>query len=254
MTEAYGIYIFSFLLGCIGSIGYFLSLVLYGRLGRYKTKEGHIRKAKIFGLCITGGLLATLLQATIKENFAAAHALIIGAGWIVIIGPLRSAIYQLQQERKDYIKFMEASLIPPTKEVKILPIKHFIRKDIDKISPDTPISNFWPKLRDSASHLLIVEQHNSTGKVVGIIGKRDIIDFVLREKRVEGLRAREIMNSEFIWTQVDAPLDEVIAKMNQADLDRIVVLNRDREAMGWVTRKSLRYDSVEILRSFLNNK
>lgn len=237
-------YIWSFFLGCIGSIGYFLSLTIYGNLARFKTTGGRIREYRILAFCILGGAFAALLQTTVKGTLAPIHALVVGAGWVVIFSPIRNAVYQIQEERRNYVQLVEASLIQPTKKCKVVPVKDVMRKDLTKVSLDATIADFWPKLRNNESHLIIIEQHSFPDKMVGIIGKRDIIDFVLKEKNLRGAPAREVMNRNFTWVEQNEPVDGVIAIMNQTGLDRIVVLDKNEKAVGWVTRKTLQHDII----------
>lgn len=85
-------YVLAFLLGVLGSIGYFLGLTLHGRLESFKTKQGKVRKALICILCVMGGFFAAALQHTIKDNLALAHAFLIGFGWILLLVPTKHVV------------------------------------------------------------------------------------------------------------------------------------------------------------------
>lgn len=247
MLEMYNmlyISILSFLLGFVGSTGYFLSLVLYGKIGRFKTKEGQIKIYKIFGLCIIGGIIAALLQATIKEGFAPVHAIVLGSSWMIIFGPLRNTFYQLQEERKNYRKLLEQNLISLTsRKIRSMKAKDFIEKDIEKVSPTTPLLSFLPALRDSKSRLVIVGESQSPCKTIGVIGREDIIKFLLTnklKKDLKSIHAREVMNKDFVYAQLDETFGQVINKMDKADIVNIVVLDKDKEPLGWLNEKAFR--------------
>lgn len=245
MLETYNmLYVLGFLLGFIGSAGYFLSLVLYGRIGRFKTKAGQFKIYEIFGLCIIGGIIAALLQATIKEGFAPIHAIALGSSWMVIFGPLRSTFYQLQEERKSYKKLLEQNLIPPaSRKIKSLKAKDFIEKDIERVSPTTPLLSLLPALRDGRSRLVIVEESQSPCKAIGVIGHGDIIRFLSTNKLKNGLKsihAREVMNKDFVYAQSNETFGQVINKMDKADIVNIIVLGKNKEPLGWLNEKAFR--------------
>lgn len=244
MLETYMLYVFGFLLGFIGSAGYFLSLVLYGRIGRFKTKAGQIKIYKIFGFCIIGGIIAALFQATIKEGFAPVHAIVLGSGWMIIFGPLRNTFYQLQEERKNYKKLLEQNLISLTsREIKSTKAKDFIEKDIEKVSPTATLFSFLPALRDGRSRLVIVEESQSPCKAIGVIGHGDVVRFLLTDKLNKGLKsihAREVMNKNFVYAQSDDTFGQVINKMDKANIVNIVVLDKDKEPLGWLNEKAFR--------------
>lgn len=244
MFKMYYIYIFSFLLGFIGSVAYFLFLFLYEEMGRFKTTEGRIKIFKMFGLCTIGGTLAALFQATIKNGFAPAHAALLGAIWMVIYGPFRNVLYQLQEERKNYKKFKEQNLISLTsRKIKSMKAKDFIEKDIEKVSSNTTLFSLLPALRDGRSRLVIVEESQSPCKVIGVIGHGDIVRFLLTDKLnkdLKSIHAHEVMNKDFVYAQSDETFGQVINKMDKADIVNIVVLNKDKEPLGWLNEKAFR--------------
>jgi predicted transcriptional regulator len=253
MFEMYYIYIFSFLLGFIGSVAYFLFLFFYEEMGRFKTTEGRIKIFKIFGLCTIGGIFAVSLQATIKDGFAPVHSALLGAIWMVVYGPSRNVLYQLHEERKNYKKLLSQKLIyPASRKISSLKVKDFIKKDIKKVSPATSLFLFLPAIRDNESHLVIVEENKSPCKVIGVIGKRDIIEFLLANKLnkdLKSIQAHEVMNKDFVYAQSDETFNQVITKMDKADIINIVVLNKDKELLGWVNEKAFRSGVINKLYS-----
>lgn len=244
MFEKYYIYIFSFLLGFIGSVAYFQFLYFYEEVGRFRTKKGRLEIFKIFGLCTIGGILAISLQTTIKGGFAPIHSVLLGASWMVIYGPFRNVLYQLHEERKNYKKLLSQNLIyPASRKISSLKVKDFIKKDIKKVSPATSLFLFLPEIRDSKSHLVIVEENQSPCKTIGVIGKRDIIEFLLTNtlnKDLESVQAHEVMNKDFVYAQSDETFNQVITKLDKAGIVNIVVLNKDKELLGWVNEKAFR--------------
>jgi len=254
MMSTWNLYIFAFIFGLAGSVGYLLVLPLYGKFGQFKTTAGKFKKVPIVLICITGGVLAVLLQRTIVDNFAPLYAFLIGAGWVIFLRPIRNAFYQLQRERRNYINFMEQNLIRLPKKVEVLRVKAFVKKRVKEVSRTDPLPSFWSTIRNDDSHLVTVVKNQSPCKVIGVIGKRDILDFCLKTatplpKKPESIKAFQIMNEEFVYAQENDTLQQVITKMHKAGLERIIVLTKDKEALGWLTEKNLRSDIRKLLQT-----
>lgn len=231
----------AFLLGCLGSVIYFYLLRVYGTFERFRTTLGKVTRMKIFVICLTGGLLSVLLELTIMGRFAPIHALILGACWTTFIYPVREII----QQKREHAEFVKESLIENKQVIRAIKIKDLMKRDINKISPDTLLTNFWSHLRDHPSHLIAVVHPKSPDMTIGIIGKRDIMDYLPEKHDLETTNAADVMNHKFVWAGQNETVDKVIFKMNRASTDRMIVLNTDSQkmkAVGWVTRRTLWHD------------
>ena len=121
--------------------------------------------------------------------------------------------------------------------------KDFIEKDIEKVSSNTTLFSLLTALRDGRSRLVIVEESQSPCKVIGVIGHGDIVRFLLTDKLnkdLKSIHAHEVMNKDFVYAQSDETFGQVINKMDKADIVNIVVLNKDKEPLGWLNEKAFR--------------
>ena len=103
----------------------------------------------------------------------------------------------------------------------------------------TPLAS----LRDVATQLVTNEFSGmpvaaSDGRVVGVVTESDIVRTLIEGKRLENLTAGEVMTGPPITVDVDAPIEEVMKKLEENRIVRVPVMNQDK-LVGIISRRDV---------------
>ena len=103
----------------------------------------------------------------------------------------------------------------------------------------TPLAS----LRDVATQLVTNEFSGmpvaaSDGRVVGVVTESDIVRALIEGKRLENLTAGEVMTGPPITVDVDAPIEEVMKKLEENRIVRVPVTNQDK-LVGIIARRDV---------------
>jgi CBS domain-containing protein len=103
----------------------------------------------------------------------------------------------------------------------------------------TPLAS----LRDVATQLVTNEFSGmpvaaSDGRVVGVVTESDIVRILIEGKRLENLTAGEVMTGPPITVDVDAPIEEVMKKLEENRIVRVPVTNQDK-LVGIIARRDV---------------
>lgn len=97
------------------------------------------------------------------------------------------------------------------------------------ISPDQKIALAdLTMTRSSIGGLPVVKD----GKVMGIVTQRDIM--LARNFQIGGLKVEDLMTREIVVVRKDAPLKEILKLMIDHKIERIPVVDDDRNLLGLI--------------------
>jgi CBS domain-containing protein len=103
----------------------------------------------------------------------------------------------------------------------------------------TPLAS----LRDVATQLVTNEFSGmpvaaSDGRVVGVVTESDIVRILIEGKRLENLTAGEVMTGPPITVDVDAPIEDVMKKLEENRIVRVPVTNQGK-LVGIIARRDV---------------
>ena len=103
----------------------------------------------------------------------------------------------------------------------------------------TPLAS----LRDVATQLVTNEFSGmpvaaSDGRVVGVVTESDIVRILIEGKRLENLTAGEVMTGPPITVDVDAPIEDVMKKLEETRIVRVPVTNQGK-LVGIIARRDV---------------
>ena len=112
-------------------------------------------------------------------------------------------------------------------------IREIMSRDVEVISPDTPVVEAARMMRDIDSGFLPVGEND---RLVGTLTDRDI---VLRST-AEGqdpsrARVREVMSRQLYYCFEDDEHEDAAALMGEKQIRRLPILNRDKRLVGVVS-------------------
>ncbi len=94
----------------------------------------------------------------------------------------------------------------------------------------------------SCAELMVVKGIGSLGiktdQVVGIITKTDILKIIKNEMKGKQ-SAVEIMSDEYLWEFSDQPINKIFKKMNNFNISRLILKERNEIASGIITIRDL---------------
>jgi CBS domain-containing protein len=98
-------------------------------------------------------------------------------------------------------------------------------------------------LRDVATQLVQSEFSgmpvaDRDGRVVGVVTESDIVRTLIAGKRLENLTAGEAMSGPPITVEVEAPIEEVMKKLEENRIVRVPVTDQDR-LVGIIARRDI---------------
>jgi CBS domain-containing protein len=104
--------------------------------------------------------------------------------------------------------------------------------DVCIVTPDQAICEAASLMADNDIGALPVGEND---RLVGMITDRDIAVRAVAKELPPDTRIREVMSSEVLYCFDDEDLDDVAAKMSDAKVRRLPVLNRDNRVVGIVS-------------------
>jgi CBS domain-containing protein len=101
------------------------------------------------------------------------------------------------------------------------------------IAPDTKIVEAAKKMKKLDVGFLPV---CDDGRLAGVLTDRDIVTRVLAEGRaIRTTTAHGIMTNEVFWCYEDQDVEEVAGRMQDKEVRRVLILNRDKRLVGVVS-------------------
>jgi CBS domain-containing protein len=100
------------------------------------------------------------------------------------------------------------------------------------IGPHEPIANAARMMRDTEVGFLPIGEND---QLVGILTDRDIVIRGVALDRGPDTPVREVMSKELLYCFDDDSLDDAAAKMSDAQVRRLPVLNREKRLIGVIT-------------------
>ena len=111
-------------------------------------------------------------------------------------------------------------------------IAEVMTRNPETISPDEPIQEAARKMLDADTGSLPVDDGQ---RIVGIITDRDIAVRAIADGRGPETPVREVMSERLLFAWEDQEVDEVAARMGDAQVRRFPVLSRGERLVGIVS-------------------
>ncbi|WP_323845428.1 CBS domain-containing protein [Microbulbifer magnicolonia] len=109
-------------------------------------------------------------------------------------------------------------------------VKEAMHEGCTWCSPDTPLSEVAKILRDEDIGAVPVGEND---RLIGMVTDRDIAcRGVVQGKDTSSLTARDVMTEGIEWCSEDDDLNAVMQKMEQQQLRRMPVMNREKRMVG----------------------
>jgi CBS domain-containing protein len=116
-----------------------------------------------------------------------------------------------------------------------LSVKDWMKDLVVFIDPDNNVCEALEKMRHRYINSLIVNK-TETNPEYGIVTSIDIVDKIVAQQRDPAkTKVREIMNSPIITVNSDMPLSECAAKMKEARIHHLPVVNEHNEIVGMIS-------------------
>jgi len=126
-------------------------------------------------------------------------------------------------------------------------LREVMTRDVEVISPESTLVEAARKMREFDVGPIPVCDDN---KILGVITDRDIATRAVAEGRDPKLtRVREVMTSDVVYCFEDQPVDEAARLMQERQVRRLLVLNRERELAGIVSLGDIAVDTGDDLMS-----
>jgi len=111
--------------------------------------------------------------------------------------------------------------------------KDIMTRDVECISPDTPIREGAQRMKSLDVGFLPVCEND---RLIGTVTDRDIVLRVVAEgKDINSSKARDIMTTEVFWCFEDQTAEEIAAHMAEKGIRRTLILNPDKRLVGVVS-------------------
>lgn len=116
-----------------------------------------------------------------------------------------------------------------------LSVKDWMKDLVVYIDPDNNVSEALEKMRHRYINSLIVNK-TETNPEFGIITSIDIVDKIVAQQRDPSkTKVREIMNSPIITVNSEMLLSECAAKMKEARIHHLPVVNNHGDIVGMIS-------------------
>jgi CBS domain-containing protein len=135
---------------------------------------------------------------------------------------------------------------PPPKEAD-MKISEIMTRDVEVAAPGDTLRSAAQLMADLDVGVLPV---TDDGQLVGMITDRDItVRAVAEGKDPRTTRVREVMTEEVIYGFEDQEIDDAIRVMEQKQIRRLLVMNRDKRLVGIVSLGDLATESGDARKS-----
>ena len=111
-------------------------------------------------------------------------------------------------------------------------VQDIMTKDVIVASPDDTLQHAAELMKDNDFGLLPVGE---TGKLVGMMSDRDITVRAVARGCAPDTKVREVMTSDVKYVFEDETTDDAARNMEQLQVRRLPVLNRDKRLVGIVS-------------------
>jgi len=112
-------------------------------------------------------------------------------------------------------------------------VRDIMTKNVELVSPDTPLRDAARKMRDADTGFLPVGEND---RLVGTVTDRDItVRCVAEGVDIANAKVRDAMSQDLVYVFEDADTQEAAQKMSDATIRRLPVLNQDKRLVGVVS-------------------
>jgi CBS domain-containing protein len=112
-------------------------------------------------------------------------------------------------------------------------LKDIMTREVEVIHPDDPLQIAAQKMRDRDIGFLPVCDGD---RLIGVVSDRDIIVRVIAEGRdSKAMMGRNLATAPVIYCFEDQDVDEAAQIMQENQIRRLVILNRDKRLVGVVS-------------------
>jgi CBS domain-containing protein len=112
-------------------------------------------------------------------------------------------------------------------------LKDIMTREVEVIHPDDPLQVAAQKMRDRDIGFLPVCDGD---RLIGVVSDRDIIVRVIAEGRdPKAVMGRNLVTAPVIYCFEDQDVDEAAQIMQENQIRRLVILNRDKRLVGVVS-------------------
>ena len=116
-------------------------------------------------------------------------------------------------------------------------LSELMHKKVRVIDPEATVRDAARKMSTFGIGALPV---CSEGRIVGMITDRDIIVRSLaRGGAPDADRVADAMTRDVVWCFEDAPIEEAVEKMSAGQIQRLIVVNRNKRLVGMVSLADL---------------
>jgi CBS domain-containing protein len=120
-------------------------------------------------------------------------------------------------------------------------LREIMTRDPVVISPDASLKDAAARMRDIDSGVMPVGEED---RLVGMLTDRDItVRATADGKDPNATKVREVMTEDVVYCFEDADVREAAGKMEQHQIRRLIVLNRDKRLVGIVSLGDLAVDT-----------
>jgi CBS domain-containing protein len=108
-------------------------------------------------------------------------------------------------------------------------VHEIMSSSVELVGPDTPIRDAACVMRDNDIGALPVGEND---RLIGMVTDRDIAVRAVAEGLGATAKVRDVMSEGIDYCFEDDDVDDAAAKMSQAQVRRLAVLNRDKRLVG----------------------
>lgn len=131
-------------------------------------------------------------------------------------------------------------------EADIMQVKEIMTRDVAYCSPDTSLQEIARMMREHDCGAIPVFDNDQNRHVIGIVTDRDIvIRAVAQGQNPAQLTARDVMSQPVATIPVDADIDECCRLMEERQVRRVPVVERDGSCVGIVSQADVARSAPE---------
>ncbi len=111
-------------------------------------------------------------------------------------------------------------------------IKEIMTTEVECVSPDTTLKELADKMKNMDVGFFPICEND---RLIGAATDRDIVIRGVAEGLDNESSVREVMSTEIYYAYEDENVEEVARKMQDRDVRRLLILNRDKRLAGVVS-------------------
>lgn len=123
-------------------------------------------------------------------------------------------------------------------------IRELMTRDVQVVAPSLPLSEAAVLMRNGDFGALPVGEND---RLIGVVTDRDIITRAIAEgKDPKTTQVGDVMSEGIRWVYEDEDTDEAARRMQEGQIRRLPVINRDKRLVGIVSLGDFALESSEM--------